>query len=227
MQPAAREITRSAGPLAGTLAEVEPLRESAVPTLRAATEISPDLVKLAEGATPVVRKAAPTIRSLAVLGEALPPISDAVDGSFANLVATLENWSQAIQFRDGLSHVFRGAATFSPDTPLGVVEALTGEPVAREADKPERRDGPSRRRPDTPADTTPSQPQPAADDDPGNLLDQVLNSAGRNPVGQVLDGVGRTPPLSGNLEGLLKGPQGGSSGSLASEQPLLDYLLGP
>lgn len=221
LQPAARELTRSSGPLSRTLAQVEPLRRSAEPTLRALTDVSPDLVRLADGATPVLRRAAPTLRKLARLGGVLPPVTDALDGSFANTVAVLENWSQAIQFRDNMSHVFRGAATFSPDTPLGVVEALTGQPVGAPRDRGGDADRPARRRPAPPAAAPGGGSRPPAEPArPQGPLDLPA-------LGGVGDAIEDALPLLGGVgktTGAQKQPRADAS---PGANPLLDLLLGP
>ena len=41
-------------------------------------------------------------------------MGDTLNGSIDNLLALLDNWAHAIQFRDGIGHVFRGEATLSP-----------------------------------------------------------------------------------------------------------------
>jgi phospholipid/cholesterol/gamma-HCH transport system substrate-binding protein len=121
--PAAVDITHTAPVLNQTLAQLEPFRQAAEPTLREATSVAPDLTRLAVGATPVIRQATPVIASLATFAEALQPISSILNGSADNLVAILQNWSDAIQFRDGLSHVFRGEATSTPQ----IVESMVNQ----------------------------------------------------------------------------------------------------
>jgi virulence factor Mce-like protein len=112
--PAARDITATAPHLSATLAQLDPFRQAADPTLQQATDVAPALTKLATGATPVVRQATPVVASLATFSRALAPISTILNGSVDNIVGILQNWSRAIQFRDGLSHVFRGEATVTP-----------------------------------------------------------------------------------------------------------------
>jgi phospholipid/cholesterol/gamma-HCH transport system substrate-binding protein len=128
--PAAKDISATAPELQDTLKQVEPFRAAADPVLTQATSDAPELTKLAIGATPTLQRATPVVQSLATFSDALQPISDTLDKSVDNLLATLENWARAIQFRDGLSHVFRGEAAVSPETALNLVSELIKNPVS-------------------------------------------------------------------------------------------------
>jgi hypothetical protein len=72
----------------------------------------------------VIRQATPVVASLSKFSSSLQPVSDIVNGSVDNLVAILQNWSRAIQFRDGLSHVFRGEATMTPQILTSMINQL-------------------------------------------------------------------------------------------------------
>ncbi|WP_320671857.1 MlaD family protein [Patulibacter defluvii] len=120
--PAARDITAVAPDLQATLDRVEGFRRSADPALRRAREVAPDLTRLGDRATPVLTRAMPTLKSLATVSAALTPVSDTLLHSANNLVATVENWARAIQFRDGLSHVFRGEASVTLNTLTSVLD---------------------------------------------------------------------------------------------------------
>jgi phospholipid/cholesterol/gamma-HCH transport system substrate-binding protein len=122
--PAARALTASAPALSSTLAQVEPFRQSADPALRTATGVAPSLTRLAVGATPVLQRATPVVGRLAALSRDAVPVSNTLDHSVDNVLAIVQNWSRAIQFRDGLSHVFRGEALVSPETLRSLVERL-------------------------------------------------------------------------------------------------------
>jgi ABC-type transporter Mla subunit MlaD len=133
--PAARLVTSVSPYLSSTLAQVDGFRQAANPTLIRATAIAPDLSRLALGATPVLRAAVPTALALSNLATALPPVSYALDHSADNVIAILQNWSRAIQFRDGLGHVFRGEASITPDLLIGAIQRLAarihlGKPAA-------------------------------------------------------------------------------------------------
>ena len=121
--PAAQDISSTAPALTQTLAQLDPFRKAADPTLTEATRVAPELTQLAVGATPVVSRATPVVAQLASFSSALTPISTIINKSFDNLVAILQNWSRAIQFRDGLSHVFRGEASITPQ----VVESMLNQ----------------------------------------------------------------------------------------------------
>lgn len=122
--PAARYITDAAPELNATLAQLDPFRRAADPTLVEATRVAPALTRLATGATPVVRRATPVVTQLATFSAALAAISQIVNKSADNLVATLQNWARAIQLRDGLSHVFRGEASITPQILWSMVNQL-------------------------------------------------------------------------------------------------------
>jgi phospholipid/cholesterol/gamma-HCH transport system substrate-binding protein len=123
--PAARNIATTAPFLTATLAQVDPFRTVADPTLRTATALAPELTQLATGATPVVTSANPVVASLASFSTALKPVSETLNHSVDNLLAVVENWSRAIQFRDGLSHVFRGEAAITPEVLKSVIDRMT------------------------------------------------------------------------------------------------------
>jgi phospholipid/cholesterol/gamma-HCH transport system substrate-binding protein len=122
--PAAVDITHTAPVLNQTLAQLDPFRKAADPTLSEATAVAPELTRLAVGATPVIQRATPVVASLAQFAGALQPISGILNGSADNLVAILENWSNAIQFRDGLSHVFRGEYGATPQVVTSMINQL-------------------------------------------------------------------------------------------------------
>jgi ABC-type transporter Mla subunit MlaD len=122
--PAARAITAAAPVASSTLAQLDPFRIAADPTLQEATRVAPELTRLATGGTPVVAQATPVVGSLATFSQALQPISGIVNHSADNLVAILQNWSRAIQFRDGLSHVFRGEYGFTPQIVTSMINQL-------------------------------------------------------------------------------------------------------
>ena len=120
---AARHLRASAPALSDTLTQLEPFRRAAAPALRTAAAVAPDLSLLADRSTPVLRRAAPTLGALAdVSAGALPPVTKTLDGSIDNVLAVMDNWSRAIGLRDGLSHVFRGAASVNPDVVRSMVD---------------------------------------------------------------------------------------------------------
>lgn len=121
---AARRLTASAPALDSTLAAVEPFRQAADPTLRKAADVAPTLTALADGATPVLRRASPAAASLSTFATDLDPVSTILDHSSDNIIAILHNWSRAIQFRDGASHVFRGQPSITAETLTSVVDRM-------------------------------------------------------------------------------------------------------
>lgn len=218
--PAAREITAAAPDLAGTLAEVDGFRRAASPTLAKATAAAPDLTRLARGATPVLRTARGTAGSAATLAAALPPVTDTLDKSSANVIAVLENWARAIQFRDQLGHVFRGEASFSPDLILTMVDRLAGPRRRSQAKKPAPRKTPIA--PLAPNAEAPAPPtkRPLLPKLPvlGDALDTPALDPTVDDVKKAMEG------LIGGLSGTKRAPAGPSS---TGDSGLLDFLLGP
>ncbi|HYF24348.1 MAG TPA: MlaD family protein [Baekduia sp.] len=210
--PAARQLRAAAPPLARTLSEVEPFGKAAIPTLREATDVAPQLTRLASGATPVLRRARPTVRSLGELAGALRGVSSTLDGSSDNLLAILENWSRAIQFRDGLGHVFRGEASYSPELFTSMIERLL--PAAPKARRKRARGDRPAATPQRPAARLPEQVRRPAKD----LLDRVQEAPA------VKDLLRELPDVVRGVQGLAK-PEAPRAGQ--GDQDLLDFLLGP
>lgn len=240
LEPAARQIEDTAGPLARALDEVEPFGDAAMPALRTASDVAPSLTRLGDEATPVIERAGQTVDSLNELAKALPPIGSTLDGSSDNIIVILENWSRAIQFRDGLGHVFRGEASFTPDAFTSVLSRLApDEPENAQ----ERRAGPStakpaapKRAPDRSSDESAAGggiledlPRAVLVDLPRSILDKlergridelpraVLEDLPKSVLGQL---TGPRRPASGNEDAGRGARDGGA-------KALLDFLLGP
>jgi virulence factor Mce-like protein len=220
--PAAQDITTTAPALQATLAQLDPFRRAADPTLREATSVAPELTQLATGATPVLARATPVAAQLASFSSALEPISGIVNKSGDNLVAILQNWSRAIQFRDSLSHVFRGEATFTPQTITSMINQLQQAGLlgsaARRKDRRGRQTTTSS--PATPAGKRPAATggRPAATGAPATTGPAASGPApSSSPSSSPTTGAS-TPPTT-----TTPAPSG-SGGSLSS---LLGYLLSP
>ncbi|WP_354698544.1 hypothetical protein DSM112329_04227 [Paraconexibacter sp. AEG42_29] len=220
LKPAAQEISASAPLLDDVLRQVAPFTESARPTLKAATQAAPALTRLGKQATPVLRLATPTASSLADLTEKLPPLSQAIGKSTNNLFALADNWTKAIQFRDGLSHVFRGEAIVPLDTATSVLARLS--PTATKKTGGQSTAGSSSGAPsDEASPPTPSKgPQANAPEKLNDLVPKVTGALQELPK-----------TLNDTVKGLLGGPGGrdGAGPPPANEgtvSGLLDYLLG-
>lgn len=221
---AARRLSVTAGPLRQTLATIEPFRASAAPALRSAVDLAPDLERLAARATPVVRRAVPTASTIRrTAAQDLPPILRTSDRALENTLATLQNWAGAIQYRDGLSHIFRGEASFAPDALRSVVERL-----APSAKSKRRRSGSQRRSAPTPSAPAPTPPAAAPErpTTPNRLTLPKLPELRELPplpkLGKTLDDV------TGGLGGTLDGLAGSGRQDRARDRDvttLLDFLL--
>ncbi|MCW3016202.1 MAG: Mammalian cell entry related domain protein [Solirubrobacterales bacterium] len=209
--PAAAALQATAPGLASTLHAVMPFTNAAVPTLGEAARVAPVLTRLGDRATPVIRRARQAVSSLVQLAGDLPPLSTTADRSFDNLVAILDNWSRAIQFRDGLSHVFRGEAGISPN----LLSSMTDRLVTRGSQAPARSRRPARPRPPAQA------PQPA------RAPQHTAAGPTPPPAGRTPDAVGQLPDRIGAaVQDLLK-PAPESGPGPGRMQGLLDYLLKP
>jgi phospholipid/cholesterol/gamma-HCH transport system substrate-binding protein len=181
--PAARDISSTAPELSATLAQVDPFRVAADPALNAATSVAPDLTTLATKATPVLDRAVPVAHDLASFSTSLTPVSDALNHSIDNLLAIMQNWSRAIQFRDGLSHVFRGEASFTPDSITTFIDRLMAATSKSSKHSTASRSAkPSAAKPQA---STPATPAPAATQPKSSPLTQPLQKA----TGQVQQSV--------------------------------------
>ncbi len=136
--PAATDLASTAPVASAALAQVDPFVHAATPVFDRATAVAPSLSELADGATPVLRQASPTVSQLATFSQALAPVSGTLNHSVDNLLAVVDNWSRAIQFRDHLSHVFRGEASITPDVLTSLINRMLGPGAAA---KPAKRSG--------------------------------------------------------------------------------------
>lgn len=180
--PAARQLSAASAPLRQALDQLEPFRKSAAPALRTAKTVAPTLERLALRATPVLRSATPTTAALRrTVAEELPPVTATTDRSLNNTLAVIDNWAGAIQFRDRLSHIFRGEASFTLDAIASAVERLAPTPARavrkRSAKPPSAKPSPAasapRQTPKVPPVKLPGIPEIKLPDLPRALQDVV------------------------------------------------------
>lgn len=231
LRSAVREVKAVAPSLRATLAGVDDFADAAGPALDSATGVAPELTKLAKGATPVLRRAEPAAERLAELGAALTGVTDTLDGSVENVFSILHNWSRAIQFRDQLSHVFRGEASLTPDLLMSAVQRLgRGQGDAR-------RSTAGRKSPSAPA-APGEQATPKRDPAPKPSVKDVIERLPKTPaIEQVLEDLPKDPTveqvgkaLEDVVGGLTEG--GGGKGAQTAPSPsdqtgFLDLLFGP
>jgi phospholipid/cholesterol/gamma-HCH transport system substrate-binding protein len=203
--PAADKLAATAGPLLQVQAALPGFTAAARPTLDTAAAVAPSLTRLANGATPVLRRSIPALAQLRRTSvNDIPGVAKTLNGSIYNVVAVLENWSRAIQYRDGLSHIFRGEGSFATNTITSAINRLVpGLVPARK-----RATGGTHQKPSAPA-PTPQQQQNLSDLVQLLPLDSLLGNARKgldDTVKQVTDGLNK---------------------SGTDTQNLLDYLLRP
>jgi virulence factor Mce-like protein len=121
-----RQLAAAAPPLQLALDRIEPFRRAAAPALKAVkAPASPALMAMSVDSVDDAVRLRSTVRTLKLIAQnQLPPVGGALDKSVDNLMAVLENWSRAIQFRDRLGHVFRGEATVAPDEYESMIRRL-------------------------------------------------------------------------------------------------------
>ena len=122
LTPVAAELAQSAGPLDTVLKQVRPFANAAVPTLNRAAQVAPTLNDLATQATPILKAAAPTVSSLSKIAELSQPLSAWLGLSSHDLFNIFDNWTHAIQFRDGVSHIFNGNIYLNPEIVLSAAD---------------------------------------------------------------------------------------------------------
>jgi phospholipid/cholesterol/gamma-HCH transport system substrate-binding protein len=205
--PAARNLSATAGPLHGVVHELDPFRHAAEPALAEALSLAPALSRLARGATPVVRASRPTTAALARFALTLPATSRALNGSVDNLLASIDNWSHAVQDRDGASHFFRGEASITPDLLRSALRLLAPT------------DGTARAR-----DVKPTTGQP-----PARVLEAPrpsLPALADNVKAKLRELPGRVQQTVEGVVNQVHGTNGDHSGQPDAKR-LLDFLLGP
>lgn len=221
--PAARNLVRTAAPLENTLAALKPFIKAADPVLDEASDASPALTRLAAGATPVLRAAAATAGKLDRFATSAKPATATLNDSVSNLIAILDNWSRALQYRDSLSHTFRGEPSVTSNTVESFVERLMNQQSARRRKKapapaPVAKTAPTPAPARTPEAPAAVKPLLSRLPDVPKVLGDAKSTVSKT-VTTVQDALlGRRAPESG-------GEKGGSSSS--GSETLLDFLLKP
>lgn len=217
----ARLLRRTAPPLLKTVNTLEPFRAAAAPTLDAATKAAPSVSALATRTRASLRRAVPALDSIKAMSQnELAPVGTTLDRSMDNLLATVDNWAHAIQFSDGLSHVFRGEASIAPSLYENYLNSL-GIPSAPVKKREEAASGKTPAapaavaRPTSPTTLTPAAPKPGLD----------------VPRLPKLPKVPTLPNATDVLKDILGGVTGTGKTTGPSAQPnsagqFLDYLLG-
>jgi phospholipid/cholesterol/gamma-HCH transport system substrate-binding protein len=118
----ARQIITAAPALSALLKQVKPFTAVAIPTLNRAASIAPTLTRLAVQATPTVKRAIPTLASLQNLAQLSAPFSAWAGLSSLDLLNIFGDWTQSIQFRDGVSHIFNGDVYLDPSIVLNLAD---------------------------------------------------------------------------------------------------------
>lgn len=218
----AKLLTKTSPSLAQILQRVPTFEQQAGPNIRA---LQPLGAIAARTGTKVSKPMARLIPTTAMLNQLVrtetPPAAATINGSIENALAAVDNWAHAIQFRDGLGHVFRGEAGLSPDYYRSLLShlgpnAVSTTPQARKKQAPAKSATPKLPDVTGPATKTLVPKLPKL---PEVKLPPVITDLGKN-VGDAVKKV--LPPALG---GTASGPGSGAKGS-GSAGTLLDYLLG-
>ncbi|MEA2169205.1 MAG: phospholipid/cholesterol/gamma-HCH transport system substrate-binding protein, partial [Solirubrobacteraceae bacterium] len=221
-------LLKQTAPSVNTLiSRIGPLTAAAKPTLQTAMDRSaPALIGLSDISTAPAARVRTTLANLRPIAQnQVPVLGRTLDRSADNLLATIQNWSRAIQFRDGLGHIFRGEASFSPALYTDLIKGL-GIANTNRAAKP-RRNTPKKNG-QVQQSPAPQQPQSTPGQQPtdaltaiGDLLKGVPDTKQTTQqLKQLIDNLGSKPLLPG-MQPLL------SQDDSKSTQSLLDFLLKP
>jgi phospholipid/cholesterol/gamma-HCH transport system substrate-binding protein len=213
----AKLLTRTAPSLSQVLDRIGPFERQAGPTIRSLEPLGPIMHRTGVHTSPQLKRLIPTSADLVkLLSTEVPPAGSTLNGSVDNALAAVDNWAHAIQFRDGMGHIFRGEASVAPDAVTSLVDrlvALLPDVVGTSKKAKAKQDAPAApSAPPAASDAAPAKPKapagkPLVPDDLGRKVGEGVGAIVEKILGR--DSSGTTG----------KGPAGGVV-------PLLDYLLG-
>jgi len=208
----ARLLTKTSPSLRNVLADIAPFQRDAGPTIRALEPLGPIAYRTGKNTSRIVTRLVPTTADLEALSQTeVPPVGSTLDGSIDNALAAVDNWAHAIQFRDGLGHIFRGEASIAPDIWDSIVNRLI--PPSERRKLRERKKKAAKVAPAAPKKT--EAPKPA--DKPALKLPEIPLLP---KVGKVIEGV------LAPVKNLLPPAKGEAPKQDDAVSGLLDYLLG-
>lgn len=218
-----RQLAATAPPLQEALDRLEPFRLAAQPALRTlAQETSPALSRLVRDGSRPLRRLVPLVGDVKRLSKRqVPPVGKALDGSIDNLLATVHNWSRAIQFRDRLGRIFRGEATIAPDLYDSLLERIADQLGLGPIAAPRRSRAGGRAAAKSAPASAPGSPGAASGPSGSRVLEDV--------AGALEDGIGALEDLlpsgGGGGGGGRPGSKGPSSPAPQDLESLLEFLL--
>jgi phospholipid/cholesterol/gamma-HCH transport system substrate-binding protein len=242
LDPAVKKVSAATPPLETVLDRIGPFRKAAMPALHSATRVAPSLTRLADRVTPILHQAVPTLHQVSETAtQRLPGVASTLNGSIDNIVSVLENWARAIQFHDGLSHIFRGEASIAPNLLNSAIRRLQHGSTAGQPAKSAPLHPPKASKPRSQPSASAKAKKPAAQTrrDPLHTITRNLGNDVDHTVQHAVGDVGHTVThathaVSGIVHRLLHGGQSSrapqSSSPESKSNPaggLLHYLLGP
>jgi ABC-type transporter Mla subunit MlaD len=139
LQPAARGIQQTAGPLNQVLTDLPSFESAAKPALRTIRQISPALESLAVGARPAVRQLPGVMTALETALRAADPVTKATETGAPDILGTLQGWASANQVGDAAGTVFSGTTSITPALRAVLGAFVLGKPPSSPSKaKPDR-----------------------------------------------------------------------------------------
>jgi ABC-type transporter Mla subunit MlaD len=239
LRPAAADLQKTTAPLKATLAAIPTFTKAARPTLQKATDVSPDITRLATGALPTVKRLRPTLRKAAgQLSLSSPILKDLDRRGFDDLLLGVDSLYRGTKARDGIGHYIGAHLDIGADyvqeavnvlaPPQGAITPAARKKTAPNVAAPLQQVAPAAAAP--PADST----KKKLDDILNKIVPGITDAADKigkgvqDTVGGVTGKLGQAVPgLSGGNKGQLPGispPPPANKGSDALR--LFDYLMG-
>jgi phospholipid/cholesterol/gamma-HCH transport system substrate-binding protein len=206
----ARLLTKTSPSLRNVLDQIGPFERDAGPTIRALAPLGPIAKRTGTHTSRVVTRLVPTTADLEALSKTeVPPVGSTLNGSIDNALAAVDNWAHAIQFRDGLGHIFRGEASISPDIWDSVINRLIPPSERKKLREQDRKKKAAPAAPKTDAPKAPEKPKLKLPEIPllpkvNKVIDDVLAPV-KNLLPTKSDAPKRDSDASGLLDYLLGG----------------------
>jgi hypothetical protein len=134
-----------------------------------------------------------------------------LNGSIDNALAAVDNWAHAIQFRDGLGHIFRGEASITPDIWDSIIKRLIPPSERKKLAAQDRKEKAAKAAPAAPKTEAPKAPEKPKLKLPAIPLLPKVNKAINDLIAPVKN---------------LLAPKNDAPKSDSGVSGLLDYLLG-
>ncbi|UTI65420.1 MCE family protein [Paraconexibacter antarcticus] len=239
LKPAAADLQRTTGPLKATLAAIPAFTQAARPTLQKATDVSPDITRLATGALPTVKRLRPTLQKAAAQLVLSAPILKELDRrGYDDLLLGVDSLQKGTKARDGVGHFIGAHLDIGADYVQEAVNVLAPPQGAITPATRKKQAAPAAVAPSTQPQAATPTPLDAPTKKLGDILNKIVPGLG-DTTNKVTKGVQDTiGGATGGLKQALPGLSGGKSGGIPGLAPpppankssdalrLFDYLMG-